>query len=112
MQNLIENFSKNYKYQSILILLIWLSGIFVLVIDGLGLLGSDIGPVATLQTSSLARGMFTDIGMISTVMSGWILIFTKVKWRILPAILTLFLGSFVLLPYMSYWLWQKHTENA
>jgi hypothetical protein len=86
-------------------IILWLSGIFVLILDGLGYLGSDIGFVESLQTSSLARGMFTDIGLLSTVISIWILQSTEWIGKYFFAIFVLFVGGFGFLPYLAIYFW-------
>lgn len=98
--------TKFHKPISILIILTWLSLILFLILDAQGLFGTDIGIQKTLESSSFARGMFADIGAISTFVSGIMLFCTKSKLRYLFAPLTLFIGSFAALPYFAYILWR------
>jgi hypothetical protein len=48
-----------------------------------------------------------NIGALATVAAAWIIFETKFKFRVVIAVLTLFAGSFVLLPYLWYHYWNK-----
>lgn len=98
---------KNKRVQSIFVLLMWLSFVLFIIVDSLGLVGSDIGIQQTLETSSFARGMFMDIGVLSTTLAGWMVLYTKYRVRWITATLTLFLGGLVAMPYISWVLWNE-----
>lgn len=66
-------------------------------------LENQLGTIETLKRSSFARTMFMDIGVLSTIFSYWILYKTKVHYRFIFAPLTLFIGSFSVLPFL--WLY-------
>jgi hypothetical protein len=59
----------------------------------------------TLQGSHFARVMFSDIGVLSTLISGYIVLVHKAVWRIPFAIAILIVGSFALLPYLALLEW-------
>jgi hypothetical protein len=99
--------STGRKLLALLILGYWVFLIGFAVVDNRGLLGSDIGLIQSLQTSSLARVMFMDIGGLSTVVALWILFTTKYRIRYLVAGITLIVGSFVALPYIAYTIWKN-----
>lgn len=90
---------------SIVALLTWLLFFQFLKADNKGKFSkfgfSDIGPIQTLKRSSLARGMFIDIGILSTIISGWIVTSSKLKIKYIFAIPALFLGSLVILPFLG-----------
>ncbi len=61
----------------------------------------QIGNVETLKKSQFARGMFMDIGALSTIVSYWILNDRKTGiFRYPFGIITMFIGSFGALPYI------------
>lgn len=62
---------------------------------------NKIGVSETLKQSSFARGMFMDIGALSTIISAWMIWGTKSRFRFIFAILTLFVGSFAVLPFLT-----------
>lgn len=62
---------------------------------------NKLGVGETLKQSSFARGMFMDIGALSTIISAWMIWGTKSRLRFLFAILTLFVGSFAVLPFLT-----------
>jgi hypothetical protein len=61
----------------------------------------------TLRTSSLARGMFYDIGLLSTIFAAWIAFGNTLKFRYIFAVATLFVGSGALLPFLAYYYYKK-----
>jgi hypothetical protein len=97
--------SKNRLF-SIFCLGYWLSLIVFVILDTLGIFGTDVGFFGSLQTSSLARVMFMDIGALATVAAIWIIFNTKTKFKWLIALLTICFGSFILLPYLSWYFWE------
>lgn len=102
-----ENIIKKKKQIAILLFFTWIGLVVFAVLDTLKVFGSDIGITQTLATSSLARGMFIDIGILSTLTSAYILFNTNLKVKYIFALLTLFVGSFAALPYFAYYLWKK-----
>lgn len=99
------------KALSIVVLMIWMSFITFIVYDNL-FLESELTLDETLQMSSLARGMFFDIGAISTVLAGWMILFTKNRWRWIFALGTIFLGSTFALPYIAALLWNRDADDS
>jgi hypothetical protein len=92
----------NYKYLSTSCWLVWISFISFLFLDVFGIFGlKDIGFLESLQTSSLARGMFYDIGILSTIICAWIAFGTKHKFRYFFAIAGLFVGGLAILPFLG-----------
>ncbi|KXK27236.1 MAG: hypothetical protein TR69_WS6001000109 [candidate division WS6 bacterium OLB20] len=83
----------------------WAGLILFAVVDGTGAFGTDIGFTASLQQSGLARIMFADIGVLSTLCAVWI-IRTGHRLRYLFAAAALFTGSFAVLPFLSLYLLQ------
>ena len=65
----------------------------------------DLGLRGTLKRSSFARGMFADIGAISTLGALYLVINGKTPVRVPAAVATLFAGSFALLPALAYEDW-------
>ena len=69
-----------------------------------------LGARETLRRSPFARTMFADIGALSTVASLYVALRYTSPLRFVAAILTLFIGSFALLPYLAwedYRAWKK-----
>ncbi len=99
--------SMKFKYRliSLVILFSWLGTIILLALDARGLFGSDIGLENTLATSSFARGMFIDIGALSTLAAIWIIFATKYWFRFLFAFASLFIGSFAVMPFLAIHFW-------
>jgi hypothetical protein len=98
---------KKTKLLSLFLLLMW---IFLLVyssFDAQGRLGSDIGLQASLATSSIARVMFMDIGVLSTLIALFIATRKASGIKYLFALLTLVFGSFAALPFLAYYYWTK-----
>lgn len=62
----------------------------------------DLGTRATLRRSHFARTMFADIGALSTLASLYVALKYRSPLRWLAAGLTLFVGSFALLPYLAW----------
>lgn len=67
----------------------------------------DIGITESMRTSGFARGMFMDIGILSTIIASWIAFGTKEKFRYFFAIITLFVGSIAALPFLAIYFWKK-----
>lgn len=74
--------------------------LFFIKIDKKIFKSNQISAVETLKKSSFARGMFFDIGILSTIIGLWILWSEKGYWRIPFAIATFFVGSFAVLPFL------------
>jgi hypothetical protein len=85
----------------------WIGLLVFAVLDTAKVFGTDIGIAQTLATSSFARGMFVDIGVLSTLMACYIVFTTRLKARYIVALLTLFVGSFAALPYLAYYFYFK-----
>ncbi len=87
----------------------WFTFLALLVWDSKGRLGNDIGIVSTIRDSAFARGMFADIGGLSSLASLWILFGNNLPARIrVPfAIGTLMLGSLVAIPFVILYLLLK-----
>lgn len=99
---------KQYKYLALASFITWISFISFILIDSFGVLGlPDIGTINALQISTFTRAMFFDIGILSTIFAVWIILFTEHKLKYLFAILTMFLGSIALLPYLAIHFWKK-----
>lgn len=98
----------NYRTLSLLCWLTWLGFILFLVLDSFKVFGlSDIGFVESLDESSLARAMFMDIGILSTIIAGWMVFGTNQKYRWFFAILTGCLGSIGALPFLAIYFNEK-----
>jgi hypothetical protein len=95
------------KLAAITVFGMWLIFVGFLVIDANWLWESELDIIQTLEQSYFARGMFLDIGFLSTVIAGWIAFATKYWWRWFFAIGTIFLGGVFSLPYISFILWMK-----
>lgn len=65
----------------------------------------DIGLRGTLRRSAFARGMFADIGALSTLGALYLLVQGKTPVRVPAALASLFVGSFALLPALAYEDW-------
>lgn len=101
----------NYRYLSILSWITWMGFILFLILDSLKVFGlNDIGILPSLQESSFARGMFFDIGILSTIICGWIAFGTNHKWRWVFAVLGLFVGSGAILPFLAIYFEDKYKE--
>lgn len=98
---------KKTKILSLFLLLMWLFLIIYSSLDAQGRFGSDIGFQATLNTSSLARVMFMDIGVLSTLIALFIATRKAPFIKYLFALLTLVFGSFAALPFLAYYYWNK-----
>lgn len=69
-----------------------------------------LGTRETLRRSPFARTMFADVGALSTVAALYVALRYTSPLRLVAAILTLFVGSFALLPYLAwedYQAWKK-----
>lgn len=101
----------NYKYLSIFCWLTWLGFLLFLILDSMKIFGlADIGFVETLRTSTLSRGMFTDIGILSTIIAGWMIFGTNLKSKWIFAILTICIGSLGALPFLAIYFRTKINE--
>ena len=98
---------KKTKILSLFLLLMWLFLFIYSSLDAQGRFGSDIGFQATLNTSSLARVMFMDIGVLPTLIALFIASRKAPFIKYLFAILTLVFGSFAALPFLAYYYWNK-----
>ena len=65
----------------------------------------ELGTWETLQRSPFARGMFADIGALSTLGALYLLVTGRTALRIPGALATLVLGSLALLPALAYEDW-------
>ncbi len=100
-----------YIYLAGIAFVMWISFIGFLAYDIYRGFGSDIGIVESLKQSGLARGMFYDIGLLSTVLAYWIAFETKIKVRWPFSIATLFMGSLAFLPYLTLYLIDKDKKS-
>ena len=71
----------------------------------------DLGVRGTLRRSAFARGMFADIGAISTLGALYLVLNGRTSVRVPAAIATLFVGSFALLPALAYEDWVVMQER-
>ncbi|AWN22054.1 hypothetical protein DKM44_01380 [Deinococcus irradiatisoli] len=65
----------------------------------------EVGTVQTLRSSSFARIMFMDIGMLSTLGALYLMLTGKTRARLPGAAATLFAGSFALIPALAWEDW-------
>jgi hypothetical protein len=109
MKHLVTKYQRlnTHKKFSVFLLGYWLFLILFAFIDSKGKFGSDIGVKKTLKTSSFARIMFQDIGALSTLAAIWTVTQTKNPIRWVVAFLSVFTGSFALLPFLSWHFWRK-----
>lgn len=99
----------NYKYLSNLCWLVWFGFLLFLILDSIKVFGfTDIGFLESLKTSALSRGMFTDIGILSTIIACWMIFGTNLKSRWIFAILTVCVGSLGALPFLALYFKAKH----
>lgn len=100
---------RNNLILSIISLLTWISLINLVKQDKSNKFFKEdqIGTIDTLKKSSFARGMFLDIGVLSSIISFWIFKSSKSKLRIPFVIATIFVGSFAALPYFTMYFFVK-----
>jgi hypothetical protein len=74
----------------------------------------DLGTLGALKRSSFTRIMFMDIGALSTLGALYLAITGQTRARYPAAILSLFVGSFALIPALAYedWAALQNAENA
>ncbi|MCP2014222.1 hypothetical protein L1280_001359 [Deinococcus sp. HSC-46F16] len=72
----------------------------------------DLGTVDTLRRSPLARVMFMDIGVLSTLGALHLVLNGKTAVRVPAAVASLFAGSFALLPALAWEDWRAMEEQA
>ena len=83
--------------------MVWIIFFAFVLVDNTKLLSTkDIGFWPSLEQSALARTMFADIGILSTILAGWAAFGTKEKLRYVFAIATLVVGSLAFLPLLSF----------
>ncbi len=97
---------EDYKKYSYTFLFVWLLLIAYAILDPY-FFTDNLTPLQALQQSSFTRVMFADIGVFSTISFFWILLSGKDKVRFIFAGLVLVVGSFALLPYLSYFFWKR-----
>jgi hypothetical protein len=98
----------NYKALSVICWIVWVGFLGFMILDSAKVLGlQDIGFVESLKTSNLARGMFTDIGILSTIIAAWIAFGTKQKYRWIFAVITILIGSLAALPFLAIYFGEK-----
>jgi hypothetical protein len=68
--------------------------------------GKDLGTLETLRRSHFSRVMFADIGALSTLGALYAVLRFRSPWRFVAGGLTLFVGSFALLPYLAWEDWR------
>jgi hypothetical protein len=104
---------RNPSRQRITVFLgLWLGFIAYIVIESQGWFGPDLGFWPTLASSSFARVMFSDIGILSTLAAVWIWLDRKHPSAPIFAILMLVVGSGALLPYLALRDWVLMREMA
>lgn len=94
-----EQYAKPGPKRISLLLSLWASVFATALISGRF---RDLGTRATLRRSHFARTMFADIGALSTVAGLYVVLRYRSPLRFLAAGLTLFVGSFALLPYLAW----------
>ena len=102
----------NYKALSILCWIVWFGFLGFMVLDSAKVLGlQDIGFAESLKTSNHARGMFTDIGILSAIIASWIAFGTKQKYRWIFAIVTILIGSLGALLFLAIYFGEKSQDR-
>lgn len=104
------NLNKN-RQTAIILSVTYITLVIYALLEQLKFFGPDLGVLNSFKLSGLTRAMFLDIGILSTLAFFWIMIQGRGKFRILVAIGVLFLGSFVLLPYLIYLFWNDTKFN-
>lgn len=80
------------------------------ILEETGFFGPDIGVLRSLQNSGFTRAMLLDIGVLATLVSFWVILTGKEKYRIVFAFAILFVGSFALLPYLILEFWKNNIK--
>jgi hypothetical protein len=107
----------NNKLIASTILIAWIALLIYAVADNAGLFTNTIGPEEALANSAFARTMFMDIGGLSTLAAVWI-IFGSDKAgisqyvRYFFAFISLFVGSFAVMPFVSLYFWQLPKRDS
>ena len=99
------------KKISVILIILWFGLLIFNVVDNILNSNATLSPLDTLVKSIFARGMFIDIGILSTVIAAWMIFCTKNKWRYYFAIGTLFIGSFAVLPFLSIYFWNLENHE-
>ena len=92
---------------AIILSVTYLTLVLYAILEQVNFFGPDLGVINSLKLSGFTRAMFFDIGILSTLASFWVMINGRGKYKILIAIGVIFLGSFVLLPYLIYLFWNN-----
>lgn len=100
-----EHWRKPSRHRLQLIIGLWVALVIYALVSQFSVVGID--PWQTLRVSNFARVMFADIGIMSFLSAGYIFLAHRSWLRIPVALLTLFLGSFVLLPYLAWHEWRS-----
>jgi len=99
------------RQTAIILSLTYLTLVLYALLEQVDFFGPDMGVLNSLKLSGFTRAMFLDIGILSTLASFWVMINGQGKYRVIVAIGILFLGSFVLLPYLIYLFWINFKFN-
>ena len=99
------------RQTAIILSVTYLTLVIYAILEQVEFFGPDLGVINSLKLSGFTRAMFLDIGILATLAAFWVMIRGKGKYRILVAVGVIFLGSFVLLPYLIYLLWNDYKFN-
>lgn len=104
-----ETWKKPSRKRLLLIVGVWVS---LLVFSLISSRFSVLNTWETLQGSHFSRVMFSDIGVLATLIAGYIVLIHKAVWRIPFAVAILIFGSFALLPYLALLEWFSLKQSS